>query len=265
MLNNDSKIKERSAQSKPSGYVLCRGVLVFLGVCCLLLSLKFKGKIGYRHYFQMGWPNQWWLNCKSDGSFVFNPVQWSMVPGLLGLVLFIMSSWVSYFCPPLTPTSPTSELQFEPHKRSDISREKDFIEMSRHEDNLVNHRLTWLLASQGLFFAGYGISVNPLKSLLPPVGIAVSLFILLGIIGAAKAMKLMAEAVKRKHLGISSFTTWLGLLTALGLPTVLIAGWLALMQFGCWAIVISIGISTLLVIVIWFLPVKYQSYELRGR
>ncbi len=54
------------------------------------------------------------------------------------------------------------------HSSCDLSRlrrrtdddQKIFREMIRHENDLINHRLTWLMASEGLLFTALGVVVS---------------------------------------------------------------------------------------------------------
>ncbi len=76
-----------------------------------------------------------------------------------------------------------------------------------HEDNLVNQRITWLLVSQGLLFAGYGgalgilgddcISSNKIANLfiqnVPYLGAGLSILSMIGVV-----MGLLAQEVLRK-------------------------------------------------------------------
>ncbi len=68
-----------------------------------------------------------------------------------------------------------------------------------HEDDLINHRVSWLILSQGLLFASYSIfiqlpapqytaKVQYLVKYLPLMGLGISLFFTYGIYAALSAM-----------------------------------------------------------------------------
>ena len=78
---------------------------------------------------------------------------------------------------------------------------KLFRDQIVHEDNLINNRTNWLLAAQGLLFAAFGVLVGTsegcspvpskvkfLMNVIPAVGIFVTIFTLLSVLGAVIAM-----------------------------------------------------------------------------
>jgi len=122
-----------------------------------------------------------------------------------------------------------------------------YFERGRHENELTNHRLTWLLASQTLLFAGYGVILTasipvPMKASLAKVAVALgtlsSLLLWLGILASLMAsVRLWKEACSRidgelQPLGISWWTTWLGWSPAMLLPILFIWSWLCISQIG---------------------------------
>lgn len=115
----------------------------------------------------------------------------------------------------------------------------------KHEDELINQRLTWLLQSQALLFAGYALILtsNNAQLLARPflvVGIVTATIILVGIIAATIAIHYIWCDSKKdddgnpipngsadwKPLGVRGWTTRMGLATALALPLVFIFGWI---------------------------------------
>ncbi len=115
---------------------------------------------------------------------------------------------------------------------------QDLREKWVHEDNLVNHRLTWLLVSQTLMFAGYGVlldslgrcpspsqasHIRRLLTYLPFFGIATSLLILGGIVAAVWALIIL----RRRNAGLDVYrwTTVLSFLASIGLPVVFAIAW----------------------------------------
>jgi hypothetical protein len=106
-----------------------------------------------------------------------------------------------------------------------------------HEDNLINQRLTWLLNSQSLFFAAYAIALQAVSSPnpdprvykfltnLPYIGITTCILILLGVIAATNAMRLLKQD-KRFIFDVRPSSTWTGLLPTYLLPVSFIFAWL---------------------------------------
>ena len=105
-----------------------------------------------------------------------------------------------------------------------------------HEDNLINHRLTWLLNSQTIFFAAYGLvsvygdmpkiqgDLDKILSILPVVGIVTGLLIFISILGAARALQLLNKNGEYR-LGVSDGTHQFGLVCPLLMPFVFIVSW----------------------------------------
>ena len=106
-----------------------------------------------------------------------------------------------------------------------------------HEDNLINQRLTWLLNSQSLFFAAYAIALQAVSSPnpdprvykfltnLPYIGITTCVLILLGVIAATNAMRLLKQD-KRFTFDVRPSSTWTGLFPTYLLPVSFIFAWL---------------------------------------
>ena len=83
---------------------------------------------------------------------------------------------------------------------------RDYI---THEDSLINNRLTWLLAIQGLLFTAYGLSIREatrtadlvsLISLLKILGILTSFLGFTGILAAVLAIEKVAKKWEDKSL-----------------------------------------------------------------
>lgn len=122
------------------------------------------------------------------------------------------------------------------HRKLALEQEKAAHARWWQEDTLVNQRLTWLLQSQGLLFAGYGLLVtrgpgengsDALKAALPWIGISVSSLISIGISAAWRAQEMLKARYSQDgvQVGVSSLTTRSGRLPAGILPFVFIAGW----------------------------------------
>lgn len=128
-----------------------------------------------------------------------------------------------------------------------------------YEDALVNQRMIWLLQSQGLLFAAYGLVAKsvfdgklaaasgspgmsgtaelaePLRrvfSLIPLLGIGMSIAIALGVFAAWSAQERVGRDFARHSqvpVGVSKETTFLGRLTAVLLPLFFVSGWIYLL------------------------------------
>lgn len=127
-------------------------------------------------------------------------------------------------------------------------REKLNLEIEKHaharwwqEDNLVNHRLTWLLQSQALIFAGFGLLVSRTKQdvvdaarsellvqVLPWIGWISSIAVAIGIVAAAMAQQALRRFYWRTHglsLGVTPLTARGGRVPSYLLPVLFAGGW----------------------------------------
>ena len=115
----------------------------------------------------------------------------------------------------------------------------------KHEDEVINHRLTWLGFSQGLLFAAYGLivqlsanvtsatikdpslvtAIKKLSSIIPMIGMLTSLLVLAGVLAAAVSMYIIKNDYDLKTYGVSKGTTIFGMLCAVGFPSVFIWAW----------------------------------------
>jgi hypothetical protein len=118
--------------------------------------------------------------------------------------------------------------------------QREYDDHCQFEDQLINHRLTWLLASEALLFAGYGAiqssdrfsqgQVSTLTTPLFVVGLVISILIFLSVLAAAAAnlhnwRDLKADDPK-VTLGVRAYTTIVGWGVAASLPLVFALGWL---------------------------------------
>lgn len=105
-----------------------------------------------------------------------------------------------------------------------------------HEDHLINQRLTWLLNSQSLLFAAYAIALQSVSadtpnralkfvSVCPFIGIATSSLILIGILAATDAMRILKKG--KYTFDVRTRITWAGIAPAYCLPIVFIVAWCA--------------------------------------
>jgi heme/copper-type cytochrome/quinol oxidase subunit 3 len=113
-----------------------------------------------------------------------------------------------------------------------------------HEDDLLNHRLTWLLVSQTLLFAAYGAvlkiridlqslpvprteaKVEVLVRWLPRFGLITSLLIFFSVFAAALALRELKRRYPEAGVDVKSYTSAMGLIASLGLPLTFLAAWL---------------------------------------
>jgi hypothetical protein len=105
-----------------------------------------------------------------------------------------------------------------------------------HEDHLVNHRVSWLIVSEGLLFTAYGAQSAPKLSWLvlgfPAFGVAVAALIGVGIftaLGATDEIKKQFELAGLTalcHLAPASHVANRGRWAAKSLPFVFGALWL---------------------------------------
>jgi predicted Co/Zn/Cd cation transporter (cation efflux family) len=108
---------------------------------------------------------------------------------------------------------------------------------------MINHRLNWLIMTQTILFAAYGLllgvqventesnfltKIENLLDVLPAMGMSVSALVFLGILGAVGAMSRLKKRAKSQHVIIdaASWTSLLGQATGLLFPVVFLVGWL---------------------------------------
>ena len=129
------------------------------------------------------------------------------------------------------------------HSMIDCDNIEHIRQLWEHEDNLINQRMTWLGVTQTILFAAYGLllTVKPsdcvsnlenqkeLVTLLPIIGLATSILILVGIIAAIFAMKEIKKQCRLDCLGIKNYTIYMGLTCGVGLPIVFVIAWLCIL------------------------------------
>lgn len=149
-----------------------------------------------------------------------------------------------------------SELARVERERLEFERMKHARERWWYEESLINQRLSWFFAAEGLLGLGYawlkyriaevaagsaGVS-NPvmysaqlesLSRFLLVLGLLVAVFALLGIWAAAHAQQVMKEDPDnaRFKLDVSPLTTSVGRLAAYSIPLLCIGSWLASFVF----------------------------------
>lgn len=126
-------------------------------------------------------------------------------------------------------------------EREKLQLERDKFEFEKEkfartrwwqEDSLVNNRLTWLLTSQGLLFAGYGVAAKEpalanATAAIPLAGLAVCVVLAVAIQAAWRAQFVLEEDYKRGkiQLGVHARTTFWGRFPGYALPAIFILAW----------------------------------------
>ena len=115
----------------------------------------------------------------------------------------------------------------------------EYLDRLKFEHDLINRRISWLLTSQSILYAAYGLA-GKAESKLPDLffnvvafsGLAVSSLVLVGVIAAALAKwfvwrKYIDESgdINEPWGGIKTWTTVMGLFPDFFLPLVFIGGW----------------------------------------
>lgn len=114
--------------------------------------------------------------------------------------------------------------------------EDDHFERLRFEHDLIDRRLTWLLSSQSILFATYGIaqgsSNQRIRDLFLKVtaisGIVIAGLILLGVISGVLAKHTVWKDSQSKHFGVRTWITYLALVPDTFLPVVFVVAWLVI-------------------------------------
>lgn len=131
----------------------------------------------------------------------------------------------------------------------DLEKERsDLRSRGEFEHDLLNRRVTWLLTSQTILFAAYGLSLGKdinytlavkFRSVVPWLGIIISLVIWLGIIAALIAKitavkdfnkKAKAEKVEKEILGVRWWITVMGYIPDFSIPLIFIYAWYTLIR-----------------------------------
>jgi hypothetical protein len=111
------------------------------------------------------------------------------------------------------------------------------FERLRFEHELINRRLTWLLSSQSILFAAYGIALGSANQEIASFflkvtaisGIVIAGLILLGIVAGMIAKRTVWKDSKKKQFGVRTWITYLALVPDTLLPVVFIIAWLSIL------------------------------------
>jgi hypothetical protein len=121
-------------------------------------------------------------------------------------------------------------------------RDKNF-ERLRFEHELINRRLTWLLSSQSILFAAYGValrtggpgtSASEIVDLFLRVtaitGTVIAILILIGVVAGILAKRTVWKDSKEKQFGVRTWITYLGLVPDVLLPIVFAVAWISILS-----------------------------------
>lgn len=163
----------------------------------------------------------------------------------------------------LKPLTPIAKMNTE--------EQRQFNEHCAFEDTLINNRLTWLLASESLLFAGYGgiasidkLDLDQIARLTIPfsaVGIALAILIFVSIVAAVAANIYNYHRLQERDPTISlgvypcaTVTAWV--VTCL-VPLAFVAGWM-LLRWQLWqaVTVVPVAIAGAWILTIWRKKIK---------
>jgi hypothetical protein len=115
----------------------------------------------------------------------------------------------------------------EPDSAQEVLRET-----IRHEENLINTRLTWMLTFQGFLFAATSLATDQSRTaildVVPWVGILVSGLSFLGVAAAYGTIDAARKTCAGAAFGGVSWRKAFGRTNSLGIPVVIVIAWLAL-------------------------------------
>ena len=121
--------------------------------------------------------------------------------------------------------------------------EDEYFKLSQHEDSVINHRLTWLLASQPLLFLAYSNVIRTrvgkgeamldpeaykhAAAVLPWVGGLLAFAVWLGVLGRGDRPGRYCEGRRAsgKTAGVNWGSTILGLIPPLTVPLIFVVAW----------------------------------------
>jgi hypothetical protein len=111
-----------------------------------------------------------------------------------------------------------------------LDNETLLIETVRHEENLINSRLTWMLTFQGFLFAAESLAANhaAILRVVPWVGMAVASLSFLGVAAAYGTIDVKRRELAGAKYGGTSWRKVFGRTNSLGIPIAVVAAWVAL-------------------------------------
>jgi hypothetical protein len=109
-------------------------------------------------------------------------------------------------------------------------------ELWNHEDELVNQRTTWLMASQSILFLAYAGTSDVgltaiMRRVISPLGVAVNCFVLIGVLAAVVAQIVLRvqRTDKTERLLVALPCTIAGWVAAVGIPSAFLVAWICLL------------------------------------
>lgn len=115
---------------------------------------------------------------------------------------------------------------------------KDHWHKLEFEHGLINRKITWLLSTQAILFAAYGITfarnavreAGKFRTVIAYSGMFMSLLILFGVLASLTAKYLVWQDYRKAHdpgakWGIRTWVTWVGLLPDVFLPVLFAVAW----------------------------------------
>lgn len=106
------------------------------------------------------------------------------------------------------------------------------LETIRHEEGLINARLTWMLTFQGFLFAAVSLSSSGTRAaivdVVPIVGMGVALLSLLGVIAAYGTIDMVRRSSSGPTFGGTRWRKWFGRANSMGIPVIVTIAWAAL-------------------------------------
>ena len=118
---------------------------------------------------------------------------------------------------------------------------KEYSRRLEFEHELINRRVTWLLTSQTILFAAYGVALDKTASLflktVSITGAVVAIFVLIGILAAFAAKRRTWQDFRacgnpKEQFGVKTWITYVGFIPEFALPLVFSCAWVFLLCKG---------------------------------
>jgi hypothetical protein len=112
------------------------------------------------------------------------------------------------------------------------------FERLKFEHELINRRLTWLLSSQTILFAAYGVALGTAKpegarfflKTTAISGTVIACLIWIGVIAGILAKRTVWKDSRKEQFGVRTWITYLALLPDTLLPVVFAMAWLYILR-----------------------------------
>jgi len=121
------------------------------------------------------------------------------------------------------------------------SNENEYFERLRFKHELINRRLTWLLSSQTILFAAYGVALGTAQPGKAEIflkvtaisGAAIACLILIGVIAGILAKRTVWKDSHTEQFGVRTPITYLALIPDTLLPVVFAIAWICIIGYQC--------------------------------